>query len=155
MNSIHDLILDLLKSNNIEFKYLEHEEVKTSEESAKIRDTKLEQGAKALILKGKKSGNNIMVVLPAHKKANIEKIEQILSEKFEFESPDNILKKWGIQVGGVPPFGNLLNLPTYIDKEVLNNDIVVFNCGTRTSSIFMNPKDMVELIKGELGEYSL
>jgi prolyl-tRNA editing enzyme YbaK/EbsC (Cys-tRNA(Pro) deacylase) len=34
--------------------------VKTSEEAAEVRGTKLEEGLKALILKGKKSGKNII-----------------------------------------------------------------------------------------------
>ena len=151
---VKDKIITLLKSNNIAFTYSEHEEVRTSEEAARVRGTRLDEGAKALILKGEKTGKNIMVVIPAHKKANLKSLSQIVGETLHFETPDKILERWNIQVGGVPPFGNLLGTTTYVDRGVLNNENISFNCGLRTASIVMKSKDLVNLIGGILGDYS-
>ena len=107
-----------------------------------------------MVLKGEKTGKNIMVVIPAHKKANLKSLSQIVGEKLHFETPDKILERWNIQVGGVPPFGNLLGTTTYVDRGVLNNENISFNCGLRTASIVMKSKDLVNLIGGILGDYS-
>lgn len=44
-NKIHDL----LSKNGAKFRVIEHESARTSEEVAKIRGTKMSQGAKALV----------------------------------------------------------------------------------------------------------
>lgn len=55
-HSITKTITDLLTQNNCWFKTFEHEPVRTSEEAAKIRPGyTLKQGAKALIVRVKKS----------------------------------------------------------------------------------------------------
>lgn len=96
-----------------------------------------------------------MVVLPAHKKADLTKLERVIGEKLELEDPKIIFDKWGLQIGAVPPFGNLLNIRTYIDKGLLENEDVSFNCGLRTALVIMKSADMVPLINGTPGEYSI
>ena len=46
---LHQKLLAYLDENKIEYKHLEHAETKTSEDSARERGTKLEQGAKTLL----------------------------------------------------------------------------------------------------------
>ncbi|MFZ2664216.1 MAG: YbaK/EbsC family protein [Patescibacteria group bacterium] len=151
---IKESLLNLLKTNSTEYTYLEHAETKTSAESAAIRGTRLEEGAKALILRGKVTGNNVMVVVPAHKKADLGKLSKIINEELELEFPNRILERWSLQVGAVPPFGNLLDIPTYIDRSILENERASFNCGSRTASVIMKVRDMVKLINGTIGDYS-
>ncbi len=137
------------------YEYDEHEEVVTSEDASRVRGTKIEEGAKALIVKGKKSSENFMFVMPAHLKLDMTKAKEILGEAIEFEKPEVILEKFGIQVGGVPPLGNLLGLKTYFDEKILNNETVDFNCGKRTCSIEMKAKDLVDAVNPILGDFSV
>lgn len=138
-----------------EYKFFEHEAVTTSEEAAAIRNTPFNEGAKALILVGKKSGNNYMIVLPADKKVNIKVVSEKVGEKLEFEKPDVVKNKYGIEVGGVPPFGNFLGMKVYLDEEVTKKEKVSFNCGMRTCSIEMKSVDLAESIDCELGNWSV
>ena len=153
-DKIRDEIIDLLKTKGINFEYLEHQETRTSEDSAKIRGTKLEEGAKALILKGAKTGLNFMTVVPANRKANLDVLSSEVGDNLVLESPGIILEKYGLEVGAIPPFGNLLNVPVFIDGKFVDNDQVSFNCGLRTCSIIMKSKDMLEVIGGKIGAYS-
>ena len=57
--SVFSEICDLLEKNQIKFEKMHHAPVYTSEEAAKVRKTKLRQGAKALIFKTEKDYNNI------------------------------------------------------------------------------------------------
>lgn len=136
-----------LNETGIEYELMEHEEVRTSEEAAAARDdVKLSEGVKAIILKGKTSGKNVMVCVPADQKVDIRKVSDKEGEKFEFEKPDEIKTKYGLEVGGVPPFGNLLGMPTYFAKDILNEERAVFNIGSRTESLKLGSQNLVKLV---------
>ena len=64
--TVLDKILKLLDEENIVYEKVEHEPVYTSEDAAKIRDTGLSMGAKALILFA--DNTPILVVVPGDKK---------------------------------------------------------------------------------------
>jgi nondiscriminating aspartyl-tRNA synthetase len=140
-------IINRLKVNNFEYKLVEHKEVTTSEEASTVRDTKMEEGVKAIILRGKNTNKNIMVCVPANQKIDLKLLKDLESENFEFEKEDAIKSKYGLEVGGIPPFGNLLGLTTYFQKSVLDEKRAAFNCGYKNRSIIMNSKDLTELVK--------
>lgn len=139
----------MLEEKGIKFEYQKHEPVRTSQEAAAIRGTKLEEGIKALILRGNKSGKNIMYCLPATEKIDMNKLKVLEGESFEFEKPDVILEKYGIEVGGVPPFGFLFGLKTYYSKSIIQ-DMSNFNSGTRIESISLKTSDLLDLVGPEI-----
>lgn len=143
-------IRKLFDDNSVEYGFQKHDAVTTSEEAANIRGTRLEDGIKALILKGRKSGNNLMVCLPAIDKIDMEKLKQAEGESFEFEKPEVIKEKYGIEVGGVPPFGFLFGLKTYYFESIKNQSESNFNCGTREESITVSTVDLVKVVDGEI-----
>jgi nondiscriminating aspartyl-tRNA synthetase len=152
--SIRNEIVRQLKDHSFEFKYLTHEATPTSEESAKIRGTKLEEGIKALILKGKNSKKNYQFNVPAHLKVDMKMVAELAGEKCEFEEPAVIFERFGVPVGGVPPFGNLMNLETFFDSKIAELEKVSFNCGMQTESIIMKGKDLIELVQPKFGSFS-
>lgn len=143
---IKDMLLEKLKSEGIEYKYVEHEEVRTSEEAAKARGTQLSDGAKAMILSSQEYENKlIMVVIPADKQLDLEKVVKVLGEKYEIAKKEVVEKRSGIKMGGVPPFGRLLGIETYFDASIKIKNTVAFNCGVRTASIIMKGEDLFKL----------
>ncbi len=145
--NIRGEIIRLLKANEMPFEHTVHEATPTSQDSARVRNQPIETGVKALILRGKSSKKNIQVNIPAHQKLDMKAVAAVAKEKFEFEDPAVIFERWGVQVGGIPPFGNLLNLETYFDEEILKQEIVNFNCGLLTESIQMKSVDLAALIQ--------
>lgn len=140
----------LFDEQGIEYKFQKHEAVTTSEEAATVRGTRLEEGIKALILKGRKSGKNIMVCLPATDKIDMEKLKQLEGEAFEFEKPEVMKEKFGIEVGGVPPFGYLLGLKTFYFDSIKSQAESNFNCGTREESITVKTADLIKVLSEEV-----
>lgn len=149
------MIKKVLDSRAIEYKFVEHEAVKTSEEAARVRGTNLEDGAKAMVLVGKKTKKNIMVVIPAHKKLDTKAVAEKIGEPVEFEKPENILQKFGIEVGGVPPFGKLLGMEVLLDEEITKTEMSAFNSGERTSSFIMKSEDLKEVLEAGEGNFSV
>lgn len=138
-------IRDLLDSKAVKYEYLEHEEVKTSEESAKIRGTKLSDGFKAMVLQSMEYETKlIQVVIPADKQLDLVKVSDAIGEEVKIASPELIQKRLGLQIGGIPPFGRLLGMEVYFDKSLYKKETAAFNIGTRTQSIVMNAVDLIK-----------
>jgi Ala-tRNA(Pro) deacylase len=116
----------------------------------------LHQGAKALIIKAKtESGEKfIMLVFPADLKFDNKKVKTILGAKninFATEEEINNLTN-GVQVGGVPPFGNLFNTEVFADEQLFDNEEIIFNAGDRSFSITMKSEDYKTLVNPHVCE---
>ena len=142
-------IINLLTTNIIRYEETEHEPVYTSEQAAKVRGTSVSQGAKSLLLK---SGNSfILVVLPGNRKLDSKKLKNLLGIKdIHFALPEEVSDKMGCEIGACYPFGNLIGLPTHVDKSLANNDIISFNPGLHTISIDIEWRDFYKLVKPKL-----
>ncbi len=152
--NIRNEIVRLLKQAKCPYQHLEHEPTPTSEDSARVRGTRLEEGVKALIVRGKTSKKNYQFNVPSHKKLDMKAVQDAVGEKCEFEEPAVIQERFGLVVGSIPPFGKLLNLDTFLDEEVLVQDRVAFNCGLVTESILMRAKDLATLSDAKIGKFS-
>lgn len=152
--NIRNEIIRLIKHHDMEFQHLTHEPTPTSEDSARVRQTTPEEGIKALILRGKSSKKNYQINIPSHLKLDMKAVSEAVGEKCDFESPEIIKERFGLIVGGVPPFGSLLNLDTYFDEQVINHGRAAFNCGMQTESIVMQSKDLIQLIQPKMGRFA-
>jgi len=126
--NIRNEIIHQLKAKELEFTHLEHEPTPTAEDSSSIRKTKLSEGIKALILKGKTTKKNYQFNIPAHLKVDMKAVAGAVGEKCAFEDPAVILERFGLEIGSIPPFGNLLNIETYYDTKITDEQKSAFNC---------------------------
>lgn len=153
--NIRNEIVRLLNQHEIEFEHFIHEDASSSSEgAAAIRGTLLEDGVKALILRGKKTKKNYQFNISAHFKIDMKAVADIVGEKCEFEDPAVIEERYGLKIGGVPPFGPLLNLETYFDEGIGLRNQSVFNCGLREESIQMSSKDLIKLVDPKIGKFA-
>ena len=152
--NIRNEIIRLYRKNDLDFEHLVHVPTPTAEDSSKVRGTRLEEGVKALILKGKTTKKNYQFNIPAHLKLDMKAVTEQVKEKCEFEDPEIIKERYGLSIGGVPPFGSLLNLETYFDSRVLQTERSVFNCGLLTESIISTAKDLISLVQPKMGSFT-
>lgn len=145
------LIESLLQEKGISYKKFEHEEVRTSEEAAQVRpEYTLAQGAKALIVRVKKDGKKsfAQLVVPGNAKFDSKKAREVLGAndiRFATEEEVSTITD-GIKPGGVPPFGNLWNLPVYCDQSLLSQNEIIFNAGDRSVSIALTAEDYQSVV---------
>lgn len=151
-------IKNLLEQNHMWFEYFEHQPVLTSQEAAAMRtDYALHQGTKALILKIKGMDNEshfVMLVIPGDMKLNNAKVKQILGAKdIRFATEQEVSSvTQGVQLGGVPPFGNLFKIPVFLSPKILENENIIFNAGDKQVSIAMKSKDYQTLVNPTLSD---
>ena len=146
---VYEKIVDLLNSKGVVFEKYEHDPVYTSEQAAKVRGTNIHQGAKALVLQGDK--DFILYVLPADLQADLEKLQDKLKvKKLRMASKESVKAKTDLEVGAVPPLGSTVELKTYVDSRLAENEEIAFNAGRHDRSIKMKYSDFVKVEKPEL-----
>lgn len=151
-HSVTQEIRDLLTENDCWFETFEHEPVRTSEQAAEVRPGySLQQGAKAIIVRAKRSGKDkrfVMLVLPAHLRFDNSKVKNLLeAQDIRFATAEEIAQlTGGIELGGVPPFGNLFDVEVIADPKLFENERIVFNAGDRRFSVAMKSADYGELV---------
>ncbi len=152
--NIRNEIIHQLRSKEIAFDHQVHAPTPTSEDSARMRNIKMEEGVKSLILRGKNTKKNYQFNIPAHLKVDMKAVADLVGEKCEFEDPAVILERYGLQIGGIPPFGHLLNLDNFYDEQIAQQERAAFNCGLTTESIIMRSKDLLALVDPKIGKFT-
>ena len=151
--SVYEKIIQLLQSNNIQYQALEHEPTPTCEDSARVRGTSMDQGAKALICYGDKKP--ILIVLPCSKKLDAKAFKSLFGIKdLRFATPVEVESLTGLQIGAIPPFGHLFDMYNYVEENLSKNEIIAFNAGDRCKSITMKYMDYIRITGGIIGQYA-
>ncbi|RMG83890.1 MAG: hypothetical protein D6712_12365 [Chloroflexi bacterium] len=149
-------IVAILKEGGYWYETFEHEPVRTSEEAAQTRPGyTLQQGAKAIIARVKRSKNDkqfVMLVFPADRRFDNRAVKQFFQAKdVRFATEEEVATlTGGVQVGGVPPFGNLFNLPVYVDPALFEQERIVFNAGDRRFSVAMRAEDYRAIVQPQV-----
>lgn len=137
-------IKNLLEEEKVEYKFSRHEPVFTSRQAAKQRGELLCQGAKALVFIADKKP--ILIVIPGNLKVDTRKFKKGQQVKdLSLASKEIVEKTTGLEIGAIPPLGNVMGIPTYLDKKLTKQKEIHFNPGIHTGSITIKPADLVRL----------
>ena len=147
-------IIELLTAQNIPFQKLEHGPVTTSEAAAGARGSRLEEGAKALIVKANEQYYHL--IISAAKRVDNNKLRKIVgTNRVRFATSEELQKLTGCLPGAVPPFGNLFGLPVLMDDALLAEETVYFNCGSHTISLRMTRADLAKAAGAQVQNFHL
>ncbi len=142
--TVFERIIELLEANHIQYQSLEHEPTKTCADSARIRGTTPDQGAKALVCLADK--NPILIVLPCSRRLDVKLFKQTFGVKdLRFATPNEVIQLTSLEIGSIPPFGSLFNLPTHLDLALSSQKQIAFNAGDMCKSVIMNYSDYLKL----------
>jgi len=143
-------IIQFFDGLGVPFEIIEHEPVHTSEDAARVRGNKPEEGVKALVFKTKEN-NFVLACVPGNSKINTKELAKILSTKSVYlASPEEVLEQTGCEIGSVSPLGNLFGLKTFFASSILDNEKVEFNIGLLTKSIRMTPQNLASAVGAEI-----
>ena len=145
---------EFLDENQVKYVTMIHSKAYTAQEVAATCHIPGKLFAKTVILKA--DGNFVMSVLPATHKVNSDLFRQIshtkkieLASEEEFES---LFPK--SEIGAMPPFGNLYQLPTYVDSSLTQDEDICFNATTHSEVIKMKYSDYERLVKPVIGTFA-
>lgn len=136
-----------LRNQDVSFNKIVHHKTYTAQRTAADAHISGKEIAKTVIMKI--DGEMCMVILPADMQIDINLLKEStgaknirLATEIEFKDMfDNC------EVGAMPPFGNLYDMPVYV-AEVLKEDVfIAFNAGTHSLLIQMKYADFERLVQ--------
>ena len=92
-----------------------------------------------------------LFILDDNKRLDIKKLSEQINEKdLRLGSEKNLFEKMNLKFGVVSLFGLLNNkdkdIKVYIDKQLLNEDIITFHPNDNTATVFIKIKGMFKFI---------
>lgn len=143
---------NLLDSRHASYTTHVHERTLTAHETAEAAHVSRALFAKTVMIKV--NGELAMVVMPAAYRADLTRLARALgegelavelAEETEFRNafPD-------CEVGAMPPFGHLYDMPVYVDSRLARQDQITFNAGTHTEAVSMPYKEFEKLAEPEM-----
>lgn len=94
-------------------------------------------------------GKLALAVLPASHQVDLERLRAgaqansvRLASEFEFKD-----RFPGCETGAMPPFGNLYDMPVYVDETLTRDKVIAFNAGTHHELIRLSYDDFARLVK--------
>jgi len=117
-SKVFEKILQLLERAGVEYELLRHEPVRTAQEASKIRGTSIKEGVKAIIFAA--DGEPFLICVSGDRRIDSKEFKRTYGVKdLRLLSPEEVLQLTGLEVGAIPPLGKAMNLPSYLDRAVL------------------------------------
>jgi Ala-tRNA(Pro) deacylase len=140
-------LTNFLEENSVPYEVIHHTLDYTAQEAAHDTHTRGIEFAKTVI--ACIDGRYAMVVLPAHRRVNWDRLRAALDatevglakeEEMGDLCPD-------CDVGAEPPFGNLYGLPVYLSSEMTADERITFNAGSHEDAIRLRMADYQRLVQ--------
>ena len=142
---LEEKIIAMLEDTKISYEIVEHEPVYTNPAMAEALKVSESETVKSLVLKTKE-GNMIVLVLPGNKKVDWKQAAAgAKTKKVSFAKPEEVSEAVGCEVGCVPPFGHMSEIPIYMDPDLTKKNFVYFNPGVHDKSFKIKAWDLKKL----------
>jgi Ala-tRNA(Pro) deacylase len=153
--SVLKQLKNYLDQNHIKYIIIIHSRAYTAQELAEIMHVPGREMAKSVVVKI--DDRPSLAVLPASQHIDFikmkhalgtDRIEMVNEREFETYFPK-------CELGAMPPFGNLFDLPVFVSRDLRDDEEIVFNAGTHTDAIRMSYSDFERLVKPVVCDFSV
>ena len=141
-----------LASHQVKYMVISHSPAYTAQGVAALTHMSGRKLAKTVIVKI--DGILAMAVIPAPCRVDLDRLRVLtgaqtveLATEAEFKDafPD-------CELGAMPPFGNLYDMPVYADAQIAENDEITFTAGTHHELVRMRWEDVQQLVNPTVDE---
>ena len=142
-----------LREKQVPFEVRHHPRAITAQEVAASEHVPGKMLAKTVMVLA--DGKMVMLALPAPYQVDVDKAGKVLGvevrlaheEEFEDTFPD-------CEVGAMPPFGNLYEVPVYVEAALAEDETIVFRAGTHTDTMSVSYADFERLVEPTMAEFA-
>ncbi len=146
--------MEIPKRQKTQYEILRHPEAVTAQRIAQAEHVKGRHHAKVVMAKS--GDQHLMIVLPADHQIDLEKAEKTIGKAVSLGKEQEFKSLFSdCAIGAMPPFGNLYNLPTYVDKQLAEQDYIVFEAGTHADAIKMSYRDYERIVKPKIEDLAV
>jgi Ala-tRNA(Pro) deacylase len=147
-------LIECLDRNKVSYEVLQHPEAVTAQRIAQAEHVQGRHHAKVVMVKS--GDRHLMMVLPADHHIDLKKLEKAISQTVSLSNEDQFKSLFpDCTIGAMPPFGNLYDLPTYVDKDLAEQDYIVFEAGTHKDAIKMRYRDYEKIVKPKVNDLAI
>ena len=138
---------DFLDSNGIKYVTISHSRAFTAQEIAASAHIPGKELAKTVIIK--LDGKMAMVVLPASYKIDFDLLREVADAKELTLATEREFKDAfpGCDVGAMPPFGNLYDVPVFVAETLAEDEEIAFNACSHTELVRLAYADFERFVR--------
>ncbi len=135
----------LLDVHGVNYTHTIHKPAFTARDVAKAEEMPVNRIAKCIVFFGE-DGYGIAVV-PGDRKVDLHELRELLNQPhLRLALEDELSKLFPeSELGAMPPFGNHVGLPVFVDNTLAGHETIAFNAGTHRDVIHMNFLDFERL----------
>jgi Ala-tRNA(Pro) deacylase len=137
-------VIDYLEAKEIPFEVLEHERAVTALEEAHSLHVDAHVVVKTLLVDTR--WGRVLTVIPGDRRIDMRMLRDAVGDHFAHLASE--VELTGIyprlELGTLPPLGRLLELPTFVDGDVMRHAWVVFPAGSQTEAVRARTRDIFE-----------
>lgn len=147
--SVPQRLQSFLQASDIPYETLPHPTTYTAQGTAALMQISGREIAKTVVLRaGERGEETILAVLPGARHVKLEKLAAAVGKPVRLASELEFVDLFpDCELGAMPPFGALYNLPVYMDESLAKDHEVVFNAGTHHDAVRVSYEDFVQLAK--------
>jgi Ala-tRNA(Pro) deacylase len=147
--SVPQRLKSYLDSNYVPYQSLPHSTTYTAQGTATLMQVSGREVAKTVVLRAGVLGEEtILAILPGSKHIKLDKLAAVVGKPVRLATEEEFSRLFpDCELGAMPPFGALYNLPVYVDESLAIDKEVIFNAGTHHDAVRMAYEDFVRLAK--------
>lgn len=133
-----------LDENRIHYTLMTHSPAYTAQSAAATLHIPGKELAKTVVVRA--GEETLLAVLPASYPVDLEKLGQVVGKPVRLATEQEFISLFpDCELGAMPPFGSLYNLPVYAEESLAADEMIVFNAGTHRDAMRMRYDDFVRL----------
>lgn len=154
--AINERLKRFLNQQKIAYQTLPHREVFTAQEVAGTAHVSGRQLAKVVVVRENGRGY-LMVVLPAACRVDLTALKSVTgTRKLSLAREEEFVRLFpDCDAGAMPPFGNLYDMPVYVDACFPRAKDIFFQGGNHREVVQLSYQDYEGLVRPTVGEFCL
>jgi Ala-tRNA(Pro) deacylase len=143
-----------LREQQVPFTIEHHRPAYTAQAVAAVEHVPEKQVAKVVVVFA--DDRLVMLVLPASYRIDLTHVGAAIAARSVYFAGEGELAATfaDCEVGAMPPFGNLYNVPVYVDRSLAEDETIVFQAGTHTGTISLKYADFARLVRPAVVEFA-
>lgn len=142
-----------LDEQRIRYTLMSHSPAYTAQAAAATLHVPGRELAKTVVVRS--NGDTMLAVLPASAHVNLKKLAALVGKPVRLANEQEFSGLFpDCELGAMPPFGQLYNLPVYVDRSLSADEEIVFNAGTHRDAVRMRFQDFEQLARPNVASFA-
>jgi Ala-tRNA(Pro) deacylase len=148
-----ETVTGYLDEHEIRYELIEHPERFTAAAEARAAGVGPQDAAKEVVLR--EGDSYVLAVIPASERLDLTKVRALLDaeDRPRLATEGEIAADFPeFEVGAMPPFGQIHDVPEIVDRRLLDHDQVLCAAGDHRHSVRIDPAEIVRLADARVGD---